>query len=108
MKDGWINSDHDTLIEIRTLVGELKGEIKELKDGTHMQLHDHDRRIREIEETGIRQQIDERVKKYDNVAFEWIDFKSKLKVYLTMATAAGGFIAWLLNLIFSELIIRRI
>lgn len=107
MREGWTNSDHDTLIEIRTLVGELKSEIKDLKDGTHLQLADHDRRIRGIEETAIRQQIDERVKKYDKTVFEWSDFKSKVKVYLTMATAAGGFLAWLLNLIFSEFITRR-
>ena len=67
-------SDHDTLIEIRTLVGELKKEVQEMKNGTHAQLIEHERRIRLLEDLAIR-----------------------MKVYIGVAIGLGGLLGTILN-----------
>lgn len=88
----WPSSDHDTLIEIRTLVSELKHDIKELQDGTHLRLLDHDKRIRTVEDLVIRTQPEQRIVRYDKVVHEWSDFQTRLKVYIGLLIALGGIV----------------
>ena len=42
-------SDHDLLITMHEQIKGIKADIKELKDGTSIQLHDHETRIRNNE-----------------------------------------------------------
>jgi hypothetical protein len=93
MQEHWVNSDHDTLIEIRTLVSELKHDISQLREGTHIQLIEHDKRIRTLEDQSTRNQPDEKIKKYDKVADEWNDFRTRLKVYIVLSSFFAGLIA---------------
>ncbi len=90
-------SDHDTLIEIRTLVGELKKEVRELKDGTHSQLNEHEGRIRALEDAAIRIQPDRRMARYDKTVTEWDEFKTRLKIYIGLIVSLAGFLGALLN-----------
>lgn len=42
-------TDHDLLITMHEQIKGIKGDIKDLKDGTSTQLADHERRIRRLE-----------------------------------------------------------
>lgn len=95
MQEPWISSDHDTLIEIRTLVSELKHDITQLREGTHIQLIEHDKRIRTLEDQTLRLQPDEKIKKYDKLAEEWSDFKTRFKVYIALSSFFAGVVATL-------------
>ena len=103
-----VSSDHDTLIEIRTLVAELKHDINQLREGTHIQLIEHDKRIRTLEDQNTRLQPDEKVKKYDKVAEEWGDFKTRLKVYIALVTLFGGVVGAIITQIIREYIVRAL
>lgn len=97
MQEPWISSDHDTLIEIRTLVSELKHDVNQLREGTHIQLIEHDKRIRALEDQSTRIQPDEKIKKYDKVADEWADFRTRLRVYIAISSFFAGLIATVLT-----------
>ena len=43
-------ADHDLLIELRTEMRAVRGDIKELKDGIAVTIKDHETRIRTLEE----------------------------------------------------------
>lgn len=69
--------DHDTLIEVKTMVGNLSTDVKIMGDGINARLIDHEARIRKIEETIISTQpekniiringIDERMRKIEDL-----------------------------------------
>jgi hypothetical protein len=99
-QETWPSSDHDTLIEIRTLVSELKHDINHLRDGTHSQLIEHDKRIRAVEDLMVRIQPLERIAKSDRVYKEWDDFRSRLKVYVGLVV----FFAGILGAVMSQVI----
>jgi tetrahydromethanopterin S-methyltransferase subunit G len=42
-------TDHDLLIELRVVSSEIRRDIRELKDGTHQKLDDHEARLRVLE-----------------------------------------------------------
>lgn len=42
-------SDHDLLVTMHEQIKGIKGDIKEIKDGTATKLDDHETRLREIE-----------------------------------------------------------
>ena len=104
----FISSDHDTLIEIRTLVAELKHDINQLREETHAQLIEHDKRIRALEDQTTRIQPDEKIKKYDKIAEEWTDFKTRLKVYIAFVTIFGGIVGAIITQIIREYIVRTL
>jgi hypothetical protein len=89
-QEPWPTTDHDTLIEIRTLVSELKHDINRLRDGTHSQLIEHDKRIRAVEDLMVRIQPLELIAKSDRVYKEWDDFRSRLKVYVSLVIFIAG------------------
>ncbi len=93
----WPTSDHDTLIEIRTLVSELKHDINHLREGTHAQLIEHDKRIRTLEDLMVRVQPLDRIVQSDRVFKEWDDFRTRLKVYVGLTIAFGGILGALVN-----------
>jgi len=47
-------SDHDLLIELRVVSSEIRKDIKDLKDGTHDMLTDHELRLRVLEKDSNR------------------------------------------------------
>ena len=42
-------TDHDLLIELRTEMRGVRGDIKDIKDGTASKLDDHEQRLRNLE-----------------------------------------------------------
>lgn len=96
-QEPWPSADHDTLIEIRTLVSELKHDITQLREVTHLQLIDHDKRIRSLEDLVVRFQPVERVAQSDRVFREWEDFKTRLKVYVGLTITVGGLLGVIIN-----------
>jgi len=42
-------SDHDILIELRVLLGEMRRDMSDMKDGTNKTLADHETRMRALE-----------------------------------------------------------
>lgn len=44
-------TDHDLLIELRTEMRGVRSDIRDLKDGTSTTLADHEKRLRDIEDT---------------------------------------------------------
>lgn len=49
--------DHDLLIELKTRMDGLKDDIKDLKDGTSMQIQDHEKRIFDLETSKSKQGV---------------------------------------------------
>jgi len=96
-QEHWPNSDHDTLIEIRTLVSELKHDINHLREGTHVQLIEHDKRIRVVEDLITRVQPIERIVRGDRMLREWDEFKTRFKIYVGLIIAIGGILGAVLN-----------
>jgi len=52
-----VSSDHDILIELRTQMIGIKADIKELKDGTAVQIGDHEHRLTNLEESRTKQTV---------------------------------------------------
>lgn len=50
-------TDHDILIELKTRMGDLKDDIKDLKDGTSAKIDNHDARIVALETSKTRQNV---------------------------------------------------
>jgi hypothetical protein len=50
-------SDHDILIELKTRLEDLKGDIKELKDGTASKIDNHEKRLNLLETSKTRQNV---------------------------------------------------
>lgn len=78
-------SDHDILIELRTIVQSLKEDIKAFADVTQKQLQDHESRIRGIEERNIKFDASSLVPKYDKMWEEWETLKSNWKLLSIIA-----------------------
>lgn len=49
-KDTFISGDHDLIVELKVRMEDLRSAIKELTDGTSLQLRDHETRLRVVEQ----------------------------------------------------------
>jgi hypothetical protein len=87
--DAWTKEDHDTLIEIKTIVGVLRTDL-----GNHLvsmiaEIAKLDARIKPIEDRNMRVNADVLVQKYDGMYDEWNRHKERLNVQRGYVLAAA-------------------
>lgn len=89
--------DHDTLIRVEVAVGDIRMDIKELKDGVKDTINNHETRLLKLEKAVT----DERVKAFDDLLLWQRDFNTRWKFVVAIAGVVGsltGFIATFLSL----------
>lgn len=92
-------ADHDTLIRVETLMGQIATDIKEFKDGLRSTINDHDTRIR------LQEKINEQfplavLSKELHENTEWIrDFKTRYKTIVMMSGLTGAMITFIVSVV---------
>ena len=96
-------SDHDTLLRLEVKVDALIADVKELKDGTNLQLTEHELRIRIIEK--VHEEINplQVVQEFKEVQLKIRDFQTIWKFVVTIAGAVGGIIGFILSVVADSL-----
>lgn len=86
--------DHDLLVGLGIKFDRMASDIKDLKDGTTMQLVDLEKRVSSIEDIHREINLPETLKRV-NVSYEWIrTFRDRWKFLIGIASAVGAIIGF--------------
>lgn len=88
--------DHDTLIEVKAMLGGLITDVKEMKDGIHVSIADHETRLRIIEKVHEAVQPEESNKQLHDV-IQWQrdlqrDLQRSRRLIAAVAAGIGSFV----------------
>lgn len=89
--------DHDLLVTLNVKVDRMATDMKEIKDGSTVQLADHEKRLESLEAINVRYPADILVPQFVSLQQEIHDNKTTAVVWRTVAGAGGGAIFFVLS-----------
>lgn len=91
-------SDHDLLIRLESKVDDIASDVKDLKDGTGTKLNEHELRIRKLEETAEKAQVDKRLNQIDELITWMANTKVSIKYVIAIVATATSILTFFLKL----------
>ncbi len=95
-QEEWARSDHDLLIELRTVLEILRRDVQ----GLGQTIANVDERMRQLERITARYSLD----RYEQMLSEWHEFKARLRVYGALGAMAMTLSASVLSHLLDRLI----
>lgn len=93
MDQDWPSSDHDILIQVRTLVEVLREDLRAMQASLNSLQSSLGDRVAALEQHAVRYPLD----RYEQVAQEWAEFRARLRVYATLLALASTIAASVLS-----------
>lgn len=95
------DKDHDLIIrlsaDVRSGFESITASIKRLEDGTYQKITDHESRIKHIEDRALSIRLDTLRDDVETRGTEWLTFKDRFKVYMTIAVFGGAILVFVLQ-----------
>lgn len=98
MQGDWPTTDHDILIQVRTLVEVLREDVRALQQSVNSVQSSLGDRLTALEQQSVRYPAE----RYEQVAQEWQDFRARLRVYAALMGLATTVAASVLSRLLSE------